>query len=332
MKKKIFSLLLCGAALFTLGACMDDHDELNTYDLDVFSPVSVGEVNTTIGAVKAKYCASSAGADIIRGGSNWSTKVTEDLVFEGIVVANDVSGNLYQNVMLRAPKADGDDQCIMLRIKNTCLYPYFPLGQTVRVNLKNLYVGVYSLTPEIGQPYYSSYGNLNLGPMLFEMLKTNVELIGRPNTSATELIAKKLDDNYLSSSANRNYKNVPMLGTVTGYINEMTDENRSVALQNAEADENDDVYGKYEPLVNIAGQMFKYFAPDELHDKGYGVDRTIVTEGGKKVTLRTSTQNEIAYQLLPDDTRSYTGVLTYYGSDWQVQLRDLDDIYPKLNR
>lgn len=330
MKKKLLSLFIYGIAALGLTACMDDHDEINTYDLDVFS-TNVGEVNTTIAEVKARYCASNSGADYTRGSSNWSTKVTEDLIFEGIVVANDVSGNLYQNVMLRSIETSGEDQCIILRIKNTCLYPYFPLGQKVRVNLKDLYVGVYSLTPEIGQPYYSSYGNLNLGPMLFSMLKTNVQLIGKPNANAPELIAKVLTEDWLKASANRTYQNTPMLATVSGTIDEMSEANRGTALQNTEVDETDAVYGKYEPLVNVGGRMFKYFAPEELHDDGYGVDRTIVMSGGKKVTLRTSTENEIAYQLMPDDSRSYTGVFTYYGSDWQVQLRDLNDIYPKLN-
>lgn len=331
MKKNVFSLFILGLAVFGFVACMDGHDEINTYDLDVFSPTSVGTVNTTIAEVKERYCASSSGADFIRGSSNWSTKVTEDLVFEGVVVANDVSGNLYQNVMLRSIERDGEDQCIILRIKNTCLYPYFPLGQKVRVNLKDLYVGVYSLVPEIGQPYFSSYGNLNLGPMLFELLKTHVQLIGKPNAGAPELVAKVLDEAWLKASANRNYKNTPMLAAVSGTIDEMSEANRGIALQNTEADEKDGVYGKYEPLVLIGGRYFKYFAPDELHDMGYGVDRTIVMEGGKKVTLRTSVENEIAFSLMPEDSRRYTGVLTYYGSDWQLQLRDLNDIYPKLN-
>ena len=314
--KKFLSIILYGIVALGFASCMDDHDEINTYDLDVFS-ANVGEVNTTIAEVKQRYCANSSGADFTRGTSNWCTKVTVDLIFEGVVVANDVSGNLYQNVMLRKIESDGTDQSIILRIKNTCLYPYFPLGQTVRVNLNGLYVGVYSLTPEIGQPYYSSYGNLNLGPMLFELLKTNV--------------AKVVDESWVKASANRNYKNSPSLVALSGTIDEMSEANRGKALQNSEADENDEVYGKYEPLVLRGGQYFKYFAPDEIHDKGYGVDRTLVLSGGTKVTLRTSTENEIAFSLMPDDARRYTGVLTYYGSSWQLQLRDLDDIYPKLN-
>ena len=330
MNPKIFSLFICGLTLIGLTACMDDHDEINTYDLEVFSPTSVDTVNTTIAEVKERYCVSSSGADYSKWGNyNWCSKVTEDLVFEGVVVANDMGGNLYQNVMLRSIEADGTDQCIILCVKNTCLYPYFPLGQKIRVNLKDLYVGVYGLTPEIGQPYYTSYDNPRLGPMLFSLLKTHVQLIGKPNANAPELVAKVLDDNFIG--ANRNYKNCPMLASVSGIIDEMGEANRGTALQNTEADEKDEVYNKYEPLVLIGGQYFKYFAPDELHDKGFGVDRTIVTAGGKKVILRTSTENEIAYSLMPEDSRRYTGVLTYYGSDWQLQLRDLNDIYPKLN-
>ena len=315
--KKIFSLLLlCGfSALSVLTSCMDKHEEPNT-DEYILTCDSVGKVNTTIAAVKKRFCASKEGADYSRNASNFYTKVKEDLIIDGVVVANDVSGNLYQTLMIRnIDKATGEDQCFIVAIKNTCLYPYFPLGQRIKVNLKGLYVGCYSKVPRVGQPYYSSQGNLNLGPMLLDMCRTNIELVGTPDLNAPELVPEDLTtadgEAWLRASANKTYLNTPRLAKVRGKIKEM----QSGADKIADKGENS---GKYEPLPKI-------FAPEELYDDGYGVDRTIQLQtNNSSVALRTSTQNAISFLPLPSDTRTYTGMLTYYDS-WQIQLRSVED-------
>ena len=315
--KKIFSLLLlCGfSALSVLTSCMDKHEEPNT-DEYILTCDSVGEVNTTIAAVKKRFCASKEGADYSRNASNFYTKVKEDLIIDGVVVANDVSGNLYQTLMIRnIDKATGEDQCFIVAIKNTCLYPYFPLGQRIKVNLKGLYVGCYSKVPRVGQPYYSSQGNLNLGPMLLDMCRTNIELVGTPDLDAPELVPEDLTtadgEAWLRASANKTYLNTPRLAKVRGKIKEM----QSGADKIADKGENS---GKYEPLPKI-------FAPEELYDDGYGVDRTIQLQtNNSSVALRTSTQNAISFLPLPSGTCTYTGMLTYYDS-WQIQLRSVED-------
>lgn len=326
MKLKLFPYIAVAALCLSTVSCMDDHDEPDTSDLLVTSRTSIGEVNATILDVKEKYCASSTGAGFVRNTSNFYTKVEEDIIIEGVVVANDISGNLYQTLLLRnindTISADdpAHDQCIVLGVKNTALYPYFAIGQRIKVNLKGLYAGVYSKVPRIGQPTLSSYGNLNLGPMLFENLSTNVELVGTPDTSVPELTPIDLSDSdgdaWLRASANKTYQYTPMLATVRGTIEEVTGSN-ATALETGE------VTGDTE---SVSANGKKIFAPYELHDDGYGVDRTInLQSNNSSVSLRTSTKIEISYMELPEDVRSYTGMLTYY-SNWQVQLRTADDI------
>ncbi len=314
--KKIFSIIALGCiTALSMTSCMNEHDDPNTED--VITPGQSMTVNTTIGDVKAKYCASSSKADFARNASNFFSQVKEDLVIEGVIVANDVSGNLYQTLLLRnIDKEAGTDQCIQLAIKNTCLYPYFPLGQRIRVNLKGLYAGCYSKVPKIGQPYYTSNGNLSLGPMLFHLRNTHIEYVGEIDLTAPELVPVDLTDAegdaWLRASANKTYQNVPMLATVRGKIQE---------VQGSAKDEADkgDLSGDYEPLPKI-------FAPEALYDAGYAVDRTIMLQtNNSKVTVRTSTQNDIAFTEIPEDTRSYTGMLSYYDS-WQIVLRSLEDI------
>lgn len=105
-------------AALPLASCMSDVDDPDTDGYLITSPTSIGEVNSTIGEVKDKYCSA--------GSSNFYERVNEDVIIEGVVVANDEGGNLYQTLLIRSiDEAAGTDQCIVLAVKNTCLYPIF---------------------------------------------------------------------------------------------------------------------------------------------------------------------------------------------------------------
>ena len=203
-------------------------------------------------------------------------------------------------------------------MNTSTLFPHFALGQRVRINLNGLYIGNYSRTPKIGRPYYTSAGNLRLGPMLLEDVSTHIALVGTPNPKAPELIPRDLTTaaaaSWLENKSNRNYLNCPLLATVSGKIKE---------VQGAEANTpaKGTLSGKLEPLPKI-------FAPKALYDAGFGVDRTLMLATSTAgFTLRTSVRNTISFTRIPTASCVYTGVLSYY-SDWQLQLRSLDDIQP----
>ena len=315
--KKILSMILFGcvtALPFT--SCMGDEDDPNTDGFIITSPTSIGEVNSTISEVKDKYCANSNDAEFSFGDANFYTKVKEDLIFEGVVVANDEGGNLYQTLMLRDINAKGEDQSIVLSIKNPFLSPFFAMGQRIKVNLKGLYVGCYGYMPKIGQPYKTSKGNFRLGPMLMQLCETNVELVGKPNMEAPELKPVDLTEKGMSG-VKKSYKTVPMLATIKGTIDDVQGINKDVPAVGEKS-------GKPEPLPKI-------FAPEVLYDDGFAVNRDMTLEGdGSAVVLRTSTQNPIAFLPIPEDSRSYTGIMSYYRSDWQFQLRSVHDINPEV--
>ncbi|MDO4210758.1 MAG: DUF5689 domain-containing protein [Bacteroidales bacterium] len=307
--KKIFFLFAAAMMAFSMTSCLDQSEEPDVQDYTITAS-NIPAANTTIAAMKEKFSSQMST-------NNTFKQVNEDIIFEGVVVGNDISGNLYQTVILRSIESTpgaADDQCIQLGIKNTFISPYFPLGQRLRVNLNGLYVGNYSKTPKVGQPYYTSAGNLRLGPMLFQMCGTNIQLVGKPNTNAPELTPLELSDDWFKDAKNQNYKNSPMLAKATGIIKEMQG-------NKAERPSTGELSGEKEPLPKI-------FAPKALYDAGYAVDRTLVTNAGE-MTIRTSTQNDIAYLPLPADSRTYTGIFSFY-SGWQIQLRDVDDIYPMI--
>lgn len=295
MKKYIYlAATILAACTFT--ACMDDVDEPPVKDDNgITSITSVGDVNTTIAQLKTRFKNSISAR-------NSFEEVEDELIFEGTVVANDISGNLYQTLVLRDIRDDGSDQCIQLGIKNTHLCPFFPVGQTVRVNLKGLWIGNYSYVPKIGQPYFTSAGNKRLGPMLFELCRTKVQLVDGPSALKKKALITPLskDEAWLSNKSNLNINNSPLLVTLEGYFPEANGER--IFTPNVSQEED----------------------PEEGYDAGYAKDR-IFKVGNTEVTVRTSTRNEISYTVIPSGRCRITGVLTYYDS-WQLQLRELADL------
>lgn len=339
-KKNILAILCCLAAAVGFSGCYNDFDDPDTEGY-IVTATGIAAPNTTIYEVKEKYCANNATAGTNINASNFWTLVENDEIFEGVVVANDVSGNLYQSVFLRelrpeASTAAARDQVLMLGIKSSCLYPYFKLGQRVRVNLKGLYVGVYSKAPKVGTPYFTSAGNNRLGPMLFDALRTHVELIGHPDPNAPELTPIDLTDaagqTWIKTSSNQTWQNCPIFATVEGKMKEV----QGPAAKNPEAGTEDSWEGVYEDIITFTDsatgtkQYSKIYAPECLRDAGYCVDRTITLANGSAVTLRTGTGNRISFLVMPFDDRKYTGMLTYY-SGWQIVLRDVDDICPQID-
>lgn len=308
--KKIFFLFAAALMAFSFTSCLDNTDEPDVTAYSI-TATDIPAANTTIAAMKDKFSSQMTN-------NNTFKLVNDDVIFEGVVVGNDISGNLYQTLILRSIESTpgaADDQCIQLGIKNTFISPYFPLGQRLRVNLKGLYIGNYSKTPKVGQPYYTSAGNLRLGPMLFQMCGTNIQKVGEPDLNAPELVPLVKDEAWFKNSGNQTYKNSPMLTRAAGVMKE-------VQGNKADRASTGELSGEKEPLPKI-------FAPKALYDAGYAVDRTLVMAGGTELTIRTSTQNTISYLQMPKDTRTYTGIFTYY-SGWQIQLRDVDDIDPMI--
>ncbi|MBQ0057778.1 MAG: hypothetical protein KBT20_08995 [Bacteroidales bacterium] len=304
--KTIYKFLSLSLMLsLSLTSCMDDIADPNTDNFAITSKVSVGDVNTTIGELKSKYCVSEKGATYSRNSSNWEFLISDNLVFDGVVCSNDGPfGALYQSIYVR--KIDGSkDECIQVGIKNTCLYPYFAIGQRIKINLKGLYVGVYGKSPKIGYPYFTSADNHNLGPIPLDMCRKNFELIGAPDPTLPECQPVDLTGEsgyrWLHASVNRKIENFPILVTVEGKFTE--------------------------------ADGVKTLSNEEEQDDGYAVNREFApttSAGGNttKMIVRTSSGTEVSHIVMPVDQEvQLTGVMTFdsYDSKWQIQLRDTAD-------
>ena len=269
-----------------MAACMNDWDT-EAVDNDLYSTQDFGEPTITIKQLRSNYASAISNSSY--------TQVTTDEVVEGVVTANDISGNIYQFIYIQPIAADGtldtSEGGIGVGIKGIgCLYTLYPVGQRIRINLNGLYVGGYGQAPRIGMPYINTNGAMRLGPMTLDMMKNHVQKVGKPRpelVQAREVTAADL------TSANIT-KLTPML----------------VVMKNAEIKDAGWPYAHWE----VGGDTYS-----EYHD---------ISIGGTTVKqlLYTSTSATFAGDTIQAGKKTIYGLLNRYSSSYQLSLRSLEDI------
>jgi hypothetical protein len=282
MKK--YLILICAGLL--LASCMNNWDT-EAVDNDLYSAPNVGEPTTTIKQLRAQYAAAISNSSY--------TQVTTDEVIEGVVTANDLSGNIYQFIYIQPIAADGtldtSEGGIGVGIKGiACLYTLYPVGQRIRINLNGLYVGGYGQSPRIGMPYINTNGAMRLGPMTLDMMKHHIQKVGKPRpelVTPRELTAAELTSDNIT-------RLTPML----------------VVLKNAEIKDAGWPYAHWE----VGGDTYS-----EYHD-------IIMGNTTLKQLLYTSTSATFAGDTIQPGPKTIYGLLGRYSGSYQLSLRSLDDI------
>lgn len=118
----------------------------DTLDVKFDQPRFGSEVpakNTTIEQLKLFYDGSAL------------YQITYDIVIEGVITANDESGNLYKQLFI-----EDETGAIEFRVDVAGLYTDFPVGTKIRVNCKDLYMGTYGGVIQLGGNFNGSFGRL----------------------------------------------------------------------------------------------------------------------------------------------------------------------------
>ena len=272
--------------MLAMTSCMNDWDT-EQISTNQFTASSIGEANTSLSDLRKDY------ATEIENSSY--KKVDSAAVIEGIVVANDISGNIYQYIYIQGINADGslntEEGGVAVGVKGLgALYTIFPVGQKIRVDLKDLYVGGYGKSPRIGMPYINTNGAMRMGPMTFAMMQQHIQKVGEPQPeivvprtiTASELTESNID------------KLTPML----------------VQINNAEISDAGWPYAHWE----VGGDTYS-----EYHD--------IKADGSTlKQLLYTSTSCTFAGDTIQAGKKNIKGLLNRYSSSYQLTLRSLDDV------
>lgn len=169
--KKLFFVTALLAVVFT--SCVDEEFDKP----EVIIPEYDGTSNCTIAGLKAMY-------------TGVLDSIEQDTVIQGIVVANDESGNFYKTIVIQ--DATGG---IELKIDRYDMYTSFKVGQRVFVKCRGLFLGDYGSLVQLGYIYNGSIGRIP--DVLVDEHIFRDSLPGTP-PAATVLTIPTLTPSYLS--------------------------------------------------------------------------------------------------------------------------------------
>lgn len=132
--KKLRNIALPLLASLALFACEKDYDAPLLTEPEYTGP----EANITIKDLRAQTAAATQDAPVV---------LTQEQVLKAVVTANDESGNIFKKIYLE--DATG---AIEMEVDQGSVYNYYPVGQTVYIDLKGLSISVFGDEQQLGHP------------------------------------------------------------------------------------------------------------------------------------------------------------------------------------
>ena len=182
--KAIKYLTFLALSLFAT-SCMNDFDD-PLFNEPPFGNNEIGAATHTIAQLKEKYNSTITGNSV--------QQITEEIVIEGVVVANDESGNVYKQFIIN--DATG---AMVIGVNDVGLYAMVPKGQRVRIACKDLYIGGYGKMAQIGGLYNGKVGRMNR-----YIYPQHVRLIGIPDPTQPEMQPELINDSFFTNDNKNN--------------------------------------------------------------------------------------------------------------------------------
>lgn len=172
---------MMGLSLFVLASCMNEFDEPE-FKQPPFGNNAIGNANTTIKQLKEKYSSviSSSGVQ----------EITDNIIIEGVVIANDESGNIYKQFVI-----DDGSGSIIIGVNDVGLYAVMARGQKIIIDCKGLHVGGYGKLAQIGGIY-----NGSIGRMAKAEFPKHVKLVGTPSPDMHGIEPLKIDSSFFTNA------------------------------------------------------------------------------------------------------------------------------------
>ena len=177
--KAIKYLTILALSLFAT-SCMNEFDK-PLFSEAPFGNNEIGAATHTIAQLKEEYKSTITGNSV--------QQITEDIIIEGVVVANDESGNVYKQFIIN--DATG---AMVIGVNDVGLYAMVPKGQRVRIACKDLYIGGYGKMAQIGGLYNGKVGRMNR-----YIYPQHVRLIGIPDPTQEEMQPTVIDASFFTN-------------------------------------------------------------------------------------------------------------------------------------
>lgn len=219
------------------------------------------------------------------------TPIKEDINISGVIIANDIQGNLYKQIIIQ----DESGALPVLIDGYAQLYSEFPLGFRLLIACKGLTLNDYR-------------GNIRLGyaPNVRSHRQDTV-LTGIPRLAIREHILKKTPDQMP----------VPQMVRI------------AQVLENTKITTKEKMYAPLQnQLIKIEGLQFKNTAATfaDPKRKRFSVGHTLSDCQGAEINLRNSSFATFSAQVLPKGNGSFTGYYSLFNNDVSLYIRSLQDI------
>lgn len=220
---------------------------------------------------------------------NYIDTVTQDEIIHGWVTSSDEADNIYKTLYI----TDESGAALTIFINKTGLYRHYPIGQEIILPMRGYYVGKYNGQQVLGYPSWYAAGNTWEATFMPQALwEELVVTAGTPDPTRAEV---QPVDVSLAEIAN-NISREAMLA-YQGKLVRFTD-----------------------VWFEDANGVTTYSNPHS------GTNHAIVDENGNRLNVRTSNYANFSEQTLPIGKLEVVGILSTYGSMWQLYLRDSNDV------
>ncbi|MBR7017546.1 MAG: hypothetical protein IKH99_01720 [Prevotella sp.] len=297
MKELKYIMMLLACLLMT--GCMDgSYDEIEPAEAP-YGNNTIKETNVlTIAQLKNTF--KTQLATDYRDGVSYAT-VTKDMQIKGYVTANDITGNIYNEVWIQ-----DETGAISLSISQGGICGYLPVGAEILIDLKGLSVGNYRKQPVIGTPYTTvlTSGN-NAGKEVTYVSRMNrMEWMSHFKiTGGKKIIEPEV---FAEGSAKTTWN----LDTDAGKLGTL----KNVSFKNGsyyDSSKGQSVTVKYNDKAVYA---------NDFNTSWY------FWEQPTTVMLYNSPFCDFAARTLPQGKVNLTGILKRYDNNWEIILRSLDDV------
>jgi hypothetical protein len=227
-------------------------------------------------------------AEVHNNANPVAAKYLYDDIIEGYVVSSDESGNFFKTISIQTlPIKNVVTQGFSIGVDATNSYIDYRVGRKVYIKLKNQFTDINYGSLRIGSLFVNAYGNTSVG---------------------------RIDQ--------KDYKNVLNASCV------VIDENKLVRSVTVSELLNDDNINTLVELSNVqfsdAAMGRHYF--EETNNVGGATNWNLRDKAGNQVIFRTSRYANFASKLVPKGSGTVRGILTKYGSDYQIMVRSDKDI------
>lgn len=299
MKQIHYLLLVLVCGIFASCADGDSNffnskwDEPAT-DASLYGNPNIKETNVvTIAALKTKF-----NNEVSTEGQY--KQITENLQIKAVVTANDVQGNMYNEIAVQ--DATG---AIFIGIAQGGIFGYLAVGTEILIDLKGLYIGNYRQSATIGTPYTSSSGDVSVSRMPRALWQEHFTYTGYRTRVEPEVFADGSTKTTWDIA-----KDAGKLGIL-----------KNVTIKKG-GYYNSDTKQYVDNLVFVPGES-TYSHPD-YSTSWYFKEQPDGSNGG--VQIYTSNYADFAAMKMPTGKMNIIGVAKRYRNQWEFIIRSIEDV------